>query len=511
MTTVEQILLKLGIDQSQVGPGLNDFKGKVQAASGSVVGHLDNMANGARGFHKALEGINAFIPGLGSLAMVAFNPVTLAIVAAAKALEYFNKQIEEYNARVDKMAERLERAAADPAKAAARAHEELARLNQEFEIWLAHNESAAAKITRQLQLQVEAIKDQGSANEKLLAQRTRQAGMGIDAREASGKITGGQAAIERAKLEIQAAREQRALRVEEAKATVAAEEAARNSSDTALWRARVNVEAAADRAADPGRLGLQERLRKSLSGHTRDASEAESDLAEAKKELRKQQHALEGIEGWAQGKATGSASSQAYQDAAKEVDRLETAAKEAAKGLEETRQRLKGVDEEQRGSVERLKEREHEYDELKRTHEGIVQAGEKARLKLDELGKARLDLKAPKASGTELENSRASIEELAKSGWMQRTGTFSMWHSGPLAEKAQEIQRLQGEAHKANLEGDYKTRDVDNLRITQLKKELGASGALKSADYLEAMSGDIDGLYRLAAGEGLKVNPANGA
>jgi hypothetical protein len=314
-------------------------------------------------------------------------------------------------------------------------------------------------------------------------------------------------------LEIQAAREKRGLQVEEAKAQVQAQEAAKKASDTALWRARENVQQAAKRTADPYRVGLIERAQESLLTQERAAAEDASDLRDAKKKMREEGHALEGLEGWLQKKLVGGApTSIALQDATKEVGRLEDAAKASAKALEETRQRLKGLNEEQTGANRRLKEREGEYDELKRTNEGVATAAEKARIKLDELGKAPLDLKAPKADASVLEGSRGSIEELAKSGSSLRFSPWNtQWTPGPFAEKAQEVQRLQGESHEANLMGNFKVRDADNLRITQLKKELGATGALKSADYQQLMASDIAGLYKLALGAGLKVDPANGA
>lgn len=55
MTTVEQILLKLGIDQSQIAPGLTDFRGKVNQACEGASKSFYSLGGEGRAFKKSWE------------------------------------------------------------------------------------------------------------------------------------------------------------------------------------------------------------------------------------------------------------------------------------------------------------------------------------------------------------------------------------------------------------------------------------------------------------------------
>lgn len=58
-----------------------------------------------KAFHQLVEQLNDVIPGMGSLAAAAMNPVALALTAATVAFTGVKKAIDDYNKELDKVAE----------------------------------------------------------------------------------------------------------------------------------------------------------------------------------------------------------------------------------------------------------------------------------------------------------------------------------------------------------------------------------------------------------------------
>lgn len=133
MTTVEQILLKLGIDQSQVGPGLTDFRGKVNAAMNEASASFNKVTHSGRGFKKVLEDLSEQSPILGSALRMAISPVGGTLMVASMAFAYFNKKMEEGTARLDSLGKISGMAFGNVKAAAKDAAREVDGLNRKFD------------------------------------------------------------------------------------------------------------------------------------------------------------------------------------------------------------------------------------------------------------------------------------------------------------------------------------------------------------------------------------------
>lgn len=71
----DELMLKLGIDQSQVAQGLESFKQKVAAAAGSTQKSFIKAGSEARTFKKIIEDLTANSPALGTALRFALNPI----------------------------------------------------------------------------------------------------------------------------------------------------------------------------------------------------------------------------------------------------------------------------------------------------------------------------------------------------------------------------------------------------------------------------------------------------
>jgi hypothetical protein len=133
MTIVEQILLKLGIDQSQVGPGLSDFRGKVNTATKEASEAFNKVTHSGRGFKKVLGDLSEQSPILGAALRMAISPVGGTLMVASIAFAYFNKKMEEGTARLDSLGKISGMAFGNVKAAAKEAAREVDGLNRKFD------------------------------------------------------------------------------------------------------------------------------------------------------------------------------------------------------------------------------------------------------------------------------------------------------------------------------------------------------------------------------------------
>jgi hypothetical protein len=110
MTTIEQILLKLGIDQSQVGPGLSDFKSKVAEATNHGSKSFLHVESASRAFHRALHEITSASPLLGTALRLALNPVVGLIMGGVMAFQQFRDAQKEAAAEAKEEAKKVREA-----------------------------------------------------------------------------------------------------------------------------------------------------------------------------------------------------------------------------------------------------------------------------------------------------------------------------------------------------------------------------------------------------------------
>src|ERR1035441_2688861 len=132
MTTLEQVLLKLGIDQSQVGPGLSDFGKKVDEATKGAHKSFLHVGSAGRAFHGVLEKISEQSPVMGDALKLALNPIVGTLAIATGVFAYFNKKIEEGNARLNDLGSIGKQKLGDVKEAAVAAAKEVAALSEKF-------------------------------------------------------------------------------------------------------------------------------------------------------------------------------------------------------------------------------------------------------------------------------------------------------------------------------------------------------------------------------------------
>jgi len=102
---VDELMLKLGIDQSQVGPGLDSFKQKVMDAVGHGQKSFLKIGTAAASFKRAIDSISSASPLLGSALRFALNPMVALIGTAVAGFVSLKNKISETNKELDRMAE----------------------------------------------------------------------------------------------------------------------------------------------------------------------------------------------------------------------------------------------------------------------------------------------------------------------------------------------------------------------------------------------------------------------
>src|ERR1039458_4964462 len=131
--TLEELLLRLKVDQTQVGPAMDQFKAKIHEGAGHAHSSLLHVGSAGRAMHRVLEKISERLPMMGNALRFALSPVVGTLMAATMAFAFFNKKIEEANERLDKMAEQNAKPFGDIAKGAREAAIEVAKLARELE------------------------------------------------------------------------------------------------------------------------------------------------------------------------------------------------------------------------------------------------------------------------------------------------------------------------------------------------------------------------------------------
>jgi hypothetical protein len=201
-TTIEEMNLKLGIDQSNVDPGLMSFTQKVNAATEKAAAAFDKVEHSGRGFHKVLHSITEASPLLGGALQAALNPIGGTLMAATIAYAYFNKKIEEGNADLDRLGSLGKQKLGDVKEAAKDAAKEVAALSEKFSELNAKEAQARGERNTKNAFN-KGLKDTEGASARSLSRLEgyhKLAGEKIDAAEQSGAVTPEQAKAQRAAL-----------------------------------------------------------------------------------------------------------------------------------------------------------------------------------------------------------------------------------------------------------------------------------------------------------------------
>jgi hypothetical protein len=103
----EKLMLILGIDQSQVAPGLETFRQKVTSATGNASTSFLHVESAGRSFKKVLHEISAESPLMGAALRAALTPVTAVIITVATAFQQFRDQQKEAAAEAKRAAKEV--------------------------------------------------------------------------------------------------------------------------------------------------------------------------------------------------------------------------------------------------------------------------------------------------------------------------------------------------------------------------------------------------------------------
>src|ERR1017187_1554198 len=98
-TILEELLIRLKVDQSQIGPALSEFKNKMAEASHGAHSSLLHVGTAGRAMHTLMHKLTEASPVMGNALRIAISPVVGTLMAATMAFSYFNKKIEEANER----------------------------------------------------------------------------------------------------------------------------------------------------------------------------------------------------------------------------------------------------------------------------------------------------------------------------------------------------------------------------------------------------------------------------
>lgn len=190
--TIDQILLRLGIDQSQVFTGLNDFKKKVEDATGHAHKSFVHAGTGAKEFHKVLHQITEESPILGTALKAVFSPIGAVLGGATLAFTYLNKQLEEFNKHLDEMTEKAVKPMVNYHEAAKKAAEEVNKAVEAEKKWEAEFKSRHSAAKDGLEREIDLLKIRSAWVDKAIDQeKARHRAMrnaGLDAAVRSGSM-----------------------------------------------------------------------------------------------------------------------------------------------------------------------------------------------------------------------------------------------------------------------------------------------------------------------------------
>lgn len=121
--TLEEILVKVGLDGSSLSQGVRKLKTELGDLSQHGHAGFVHMGNEGREFHKLIERITTASPLAGAALRGVFTPVVGLITLAAMALEAYNKRLEETRKLQDEQGLRNSKASFDILEAQSKVHD----------------------------------------------------------------------------------------------------------------------------------------------------------------------------------------------------------------------------------------------------------------------------------------------------------------------------------------------------------------------------------------------------
>jgi hypothetical protein len=497
MTIVEQILLKLGIDQSQIKPGLDDFRKKVNDATLSAHKSFLHVGSATRAFHKVLEQISERAPFVGAAIRMGLSPITGTMIAATAVFVYFNKLIEETAQRLDKISEMNSKPFGDIKKAAREAADEVAKLNREF-ARAGRREATDRSNKDRTTAFTEGFDEQESRDRTARAVLESRKALALDKvkmAQESGKINQAEALKRNNAVEAEFGKKirEQEIAAEGHKGGLIQTERVgllpdinKAKAEAEKWKKLAALPYSADRLAkDKTALEAFEGRREGLKQRLGDAEKRGAEQGD------KGSFGLDWavrLDNWAKNKVAGQSPGEEAQGLRAEIKTLEL-------NIEEARRRVKSRDISQEEAIAKQKEADEQLKKLTDRFEELGTSLEKTKLKQEELRNqpAIIQQQQIQSASKEL---LPSVEQLAQAGtWMRRYGTGQrFFNPGPYAGQARELmaleQRAPWEAAMGNMDGH--NRDV--LRIRDLKESLRGAGAMAPADANEKIETHLEAL-----------------
>ena len=513
--TLEELLLRLKVDQTQVGPAMDQFQAKIHAASGHAHSSLLHVGSAGRAMHRVLEKISEQSPIMGNALRFALSPVVGTLMAATMAFAFFNKKIEEANERLDKMAEQNAKPFGDIAKGAREAAIEVAKLSRELErsvrkegvargekqnataFELGMDEASERDSTKRKQIEASKEMSLGKVKNDYASGRISQSEMlrrsnsietssagqlrahdiaavghqvGLLQTERVGMLPGLNAA------QSEAERSRKALENDWSAKRMKLDEIGIKGAETELENAREAQKVADKKASERG-----------IANHS-------SMIAAAAAGLTPQQY--EELNG--NPTASAHAAYQRVQNAQANLAHLTS--------INSIPEERKVAHEE---AVAHQKETEEKAKKLQDRFDELGKAVEKAKQKQEALTNSPnlIDQKNLASISQEL---LPTIQQLAQSGnWVRRYGTGQMrFQQGPYSQLANELQIREARAPWEAAQGNMGAHNEDVMRIRAIKEELRAAGVMAPADAAEKTEAQLTDINTTLQA-GIKVTVAN--
>lgn len=495
-TILEELLMRLKVDQSQVGPALQDFKQKMGQAATHGHSSFLKIGSAGRAFKQVLHQISDASPVMGNALRIAISPIVGTMMAATAAFVYFNKKIEEANERLDKMAEMNAKPFGDIKKAAREATEEVTKLGRELDRTFKH-ENTAREEKKVITGFEQGMDEQESRSKTARKQIESNKAMELDKvkhLEATGAISQGEALRRTNSIESSYAGKLN-------KFDITAE--TRHGAELNIERIRIlpelntaNTEAAKWRrlAALPWSAERQAKDKASLAAaeqHLESIKEAKKGAIKWGEGIRNNDNPM--MPDWLHKVTSGFEMGVMGQSPNEMQAELQRQQNLTQKNIDQIRARVNSRGISQEGALATQKETDDKAKRLADRFEELGKAVEKSKLKLEELKNMPLVIHQQQIESAGLEL-LPTIKQLAQSGYWgvdRWRGGAARWHSGPYANMANELETREARAPWEAAWGNMQGHNEDVLRIRQIKDELRSAGIIAPGDAQEKVETNL--------------------
>src|SRR5882672_9930389 len=99
----DEVKIKIGVDSSSVGQGLNSIKSAVSKWTDSFKGEGNGFFGQSRGeLRKLTNELHESFPAVGTAAKLMLNPIGGALAAGIGLFTFFKDKLDDWNAEMDR-------------------------------------------------------------------------------------------------------------------------------------------------------------------------------------------------------------------------------------------------------------------------------------------------------------------------------------------------------------------------------------------------------------------------